>query len=98
MSPVRRDNELCRARFHQVLRTVLSNCPNDRRRVIEFTVNTTREMFDHGEQGIALEILLSNMHEYAYPTPDDVKTELTWLAVQYRIDCRYAALISLLQP
>jgi hypothetical protein len=48
--------------------------------VIDFTANEVRDLLDRGEQGIGLEILISNLHEASFPLGEDFLAELRWLA------------------
>lgn len=91
--PVRRGYKLVRYRFLRVLRCVGRSCPEECREVIDFTVSETRHLLDHGEGGIGLDILLSNLVEISFPVPPDLLEELRWLTTRFALEPRSASLL-----
>jgi hypothetical protein len=90
---VRRGHRLTRFRFLRALRAVRRQCPPGHSAVIGFTVGEARHLLDHGEGGLGLEILLSNLHEVSFPAPPALVAELRWLAARLAIAPSYASLL-----
>lgn len=90
---VRRRHKLMRFRFLRALRAVNRHCPPRHRAVIDFTVKEARHLLDHGEQGIGLEILISNLHEVSFRAPTALVADLRWLAARLTLAPRYVALL-----
>src|SRR5262245_20391813 len=97
---VRRGYKLTRFRFLRVLRMVNRDCPPEHRQVIEFTLNEARDLFEHGEEGIGLEVLVSNLHEVSSPVSAELHAELRWLATRPRLTLGsdYMTVLGVLQP
>lgn len=95
---VRRGYKLTRFRFLRALRVVNRDCPPEHRRVIDFTITEARDLFDHGEEGIGLEILISNLHEVAFPVSAELFAELRWLTTRFSIGASYVNTLDALQP
>jgi hypothetical protein len=91
---VRRGYKLVRFRFLRALRQVRQLCPEEHRRVIEFTMTEVRHLLDHNEGAVGLEILIGNLAEVSFPTPAPLLAELRWLTERFLM-CRTRALDAL---
>jgi hypothetical protein len=95
--PIRRGYKLARFRFLRTLRMVRRGCPPECVEVTDFTVKEARHLLDHGEEGIAFEIVIGNLCEVAYPVSNELLVELRCLASRVLIDTSYSALLDLMR-
>ena len=95
---VRRGYKLTRFRFLRVLRMVNRACPPEHRQEIEYTLNSARHLFDHGEGSIGLENLVGNLGEVSFPVSAELHAELRWLATRLPMGSDYMNVLDALQP